>query len=128
DRAAHEPWRNTYAHLMAEMGWARFATNFGELELFRFLDARPRALLDGMLANGTQAPLATSAGRLFDAVAAAIGFCRERVAYEGEAAIRMEAAITDDDLAEDTELDYPFQIPRLDREPAIACIEPQAHR
>ena len=126
DRAAHEPWRNTYAHLMAEMGWARFATNFGELELFRFLDARPRALLDGMLANGTQAPLATSAGRLFDAVAAAIGFCRERVAYEGEAAIRMEAAITDDDLAEDTELDYPFQIPRLDRGAGIDYIEPLA--
>lgn len=126
DRAAHEPWRNIYAHLMAEMGWARFATNFGELELFRFLDARPRTLLDGMLANGTQAPLATSAGRLFDAVAAAIGFCRERVAYEGEAAIRMEAAITDDDLAEDTELDYPFQIPRLDRGAGIDYIEPLA--
>ena len=41
--AVREPWRNLYAHLMAEMGWAQFAMNFAELELFRDLDARPRA-------------------------------------------------------------------------------------
>ena len=34
-QAAREPWRNLYAHLMAEMGWAEFAMNFAELELLR---------------------------------------------------------------------------------------------
>ena len=33
DRAAREPWRNLYAHLSAEMGWAEFALNFSGLEL-----------------------------------------------------------------------------------------------
>ena len=32
-QAAREPWRNLYAHLMAEMGWPEFAMNFAELEL-----------------------------------------------------------------------------------------------
>ena len=42
-QAAREPWRNLYAHLMAEMGWAEFAMNFAELELFADLARRPRA-------------------------------------------------------------------------------------
>ena len=33
-QAVREPWRNLYAHLMAEMGWAEFAMNFAELELY----------------------------------------------------------------------------------------------
>ena len=32
-QAIREPWRNTYAHLMAEMGWARFAMDYAELPL-----------------------------------------------------------------------------------------------
>jgi hypothetical protein len=39
-------WRNLYAHLMAEMGWAEFSMNFAELELFADLARRPRATLD----------------------------------------------------------------------------------
>lgn len=126
DLASREPWRNTYAHIMAEMGWARFAMNFSGLELCRFLESRPRDLLSAMIGNRANAPLASSAGRLFDAVAAAIGICRERVAYEGEAAIRMEATIRDEHLAEDGELDYPFQIPRLDKGKGLPYIEPLA--
>jgi hydrogenase maturation protein HypF len=126
DLAAREPWRNTYAQLVAEMGWPRFAMNFGELELFRFLEGKPRDLLEGMLRNPQLAPPASSAGRLFDAVAAAIGVCRERVAYEGEAAMRLEALITAEDLAEDSELDYPFSIPRLERGKGLPYVEPLA--
>lgn len=126
DLASREPWRNTYAQIMAEMGWARFAMNFSELELYRFLEAKPRDLLFAMIENRTNAPKASSAGRLFDAVAAAIDICRERVAYEGEAAIRMETMIRDEHLAEDGELDYPFQIPRLDKGKGLPYIEPLA--
>ena len=53
-QAAREPWRNLYAHLMAEMGWAEFAMNFAELELFADLARRPRATLDAMSRNGDQ--------------------------------------------------------------------------
>jgi hydrogenase maturation protein HypF len=126
DLAAREPWRCTYAHLMAEMGWPRFAMNYADLELFRFLDAKPRALLDGLLDDRALAPHASSAGRLFDAVAGAIGLRRERVAYEGEAAMRLEALIGADDLAEDSELDYPFAIPRLGKGKGLPYIEPLA--
>ncbi|QBB72115.1 carbamoyltransferase HypF [Pseudolysobacter antarcticus] len=124
DLAAHEPWRNTYAQIMAEMGWSRFAENYDELDLFSFLESKPRELLDAMLKNGVQAPLASSTGRLFDAVAAAIGICREHVAYEGEAAMRMESLISAEDLAEEKVLDYPFAIPRLDRGRGLPYIEP----
>ncbi len=126
DLAAREPWRNLHAHLMAEMGWPRFASNYDELELFRFLQAKPRALLDGLLADATLAPRASSTGRLFDAVAAAVGVCRDRVAYEGEAAMQLEALITPEDLAEDSELDYPFATPRLDKGRGLPYVEPLA--
>ena len=95
-QAAREPWRNLYAHLMAEMGWAELATNFAELELFADLARRPRATLDAMSRKGINAPKASSCGRLFDAVAAALDICRDQQAYEGEAAARLEAIVDRD--------------------------------
>ena len=114
EQAMKEPWRNTYAHLMAEMGWARFALNYDGLELFKFLEAKPRQTLDSMIARGINSPLASSCGRLFDAIAAAIGICRERAIYEGQGAIELEAIVDEDTLLnEEDELAYPFAIPRL---------------
>jgi hydrogenase maturation protein HypF len=125
-QAIREPWRNTYAHLMAELGWARFAMNYGELELFAFLDAKPREILDGMLKRGINSPLASSGGRLFDAVAAAMGVCRERAAFEGQGAIELEALVDEDTLRnEDELLAYPFSIPRL-KASNLPYIEPLA--
>ena len=91
DRAAREPWRNLYAHLDAAIGRRSFEARHGGLEIGSFLAAKPLALIDRMIAEGVNAPLASSCGRLFDAVAAAIGVCRDRQTYEGEAAARLEA-------------------------------------
>jgi hydrogenase maturation protein HypF len=125
-RAMREPWRNTYAHVMAEMGWAEFKMNFGGLELCRFFESKPRAALDTMLRRGDGAPLASSCGRLFDAVAAAVGVCRDSAGYEGHAAILLEAAVDRDALlGEDDTLAYPFQVPRL-RATGLPYVEPLA--
>ena len=114
EKATHEPWRNTYAHLMAELKWPSFTMNYNELELHQFLTAQPRALLDNMLAKNINSPLATSCGRLFDAVAAAMGICREQAAYEGQGAIELEALVDGEVMRfEDEALGYPFGIPRL---------------
>ncbi len=126
EQAVHEPWRNTYAHLLAEMGWPRFAMNYADLELHAFLENKPRALLDGMIAGGINSPLASSCGRLFDAVAAACGICREHALYEGQAAVEFEALVDARALAdEDDELAYPFAIPR-NRSSGLPYIEPLA--
>ena len=123
-QASREPWRNLYAHLMAEMGWAHFAMNFGELPLFRRLAEKPRATLDGMIRGGVNSPPASSCGRLFDAVAAALGLCFERQAYEGEAAMLLEAAVCRKTLAEEgDELAYPLTIPNL-KGSGLPYIEP----
>ena len=50
-----------------------------------------RPVLDTMLAKGLNSPLCSSAGRLFDAVAALLGVC-EQPGYDGEAACLLEAA------------------------------------
>lgn len=42
-----------------------------------------------MLEHGVNCPLASSCGRLFDAIAAMAGIC-EKITYEGQAAIRLE--------------------------------------
>ena len=92
-QAIRQPWRNTYVHLMAAMGWEALTEQFAELELVEFLAIKPRTILNQMLATQLRSPLASSAGRLFDAVAAAVGCCRETASYEGQGAIELEALI-----------------------------------
>ena len=102
ERAVREPWRNLYAHLDAAIGWPEVRERYPDLELGAFLNARPLAMLDAMIERGINSPLASSCGRLFDAVAAALGVCRDCQTYEGEAAARLEAlaspAMQDEDV------------------------------
>jgi hydrogenase maturation protein HypF len=113
DRASREPWRNLYAHLIAAIGWPALAARFGDLDVVRRLAEKPRPLLDRMLEAGTHAPRASSCGRLFDAVAAAVGIAFERQAYEGEAGARLEAAVDGAALrGEREEWAYPFALER----------------
>ncbi len=109
--AVREPWRNMYAHLIAAIGWAELTKAFAGLELCAFLAAKPRALLDAMIRDGLNTPSASSCGRLFDAVAAALGVCRERQGHEGEAASRLEALVCAQTLHhEDDALAYSMTI------------------
>lgn len=74
--SVREPWRNLYAHLRAAG-----------------LPQETHAMLETMIRSGTNSPLASSCGRLFDAMAAALGICRKRQGHEGEAAARLEALV-----------------------------------
>ncbi|KEO55974.1 carbamoyltransferase HypF [Thioclava pacifica] len=82
DRAQMEPWRNALVRLDAA-GLSDWADAL-------FPDA-PRDLARQAAAKGINAPLSSSAGRLFDAVAACLGICPMRQSFEGEAAMRLEA-------------------------------------
>ena len=90
-QAMREPWRNTFAHLSHGMEWDRVCERYGDLELIRYLKAKPLATLRTMASKGLNSPQASSAGRLFDAVAAAVGLCRDWAGYEGQAAVELEA-------------------------------------
>ena len=83
DAATREPWRMACAWLgaAAEAPTPAVAA----------VDPARRAAVAGLLRTGTAAPVTTSAGRLFDAVAALCGL-RAEVTYEGQAAIELEAA------------------------------------
>jgi hydrogenase maturation protein HypF len=61
-------------------------------------------LIEKMLVQGFNAPITSSAGRLFDAVASLVGL-RQRVTFEGQAAIELESVI-------DSKVDgvYPFEV------------------
>jgi hydrogenase maturation protein HypF len=113
-RATREPWRNLYAHLLAAIGWDGLTAKLSGLGLDAQLHGKRRAVLDAMIAKKLNSPLASSCGRLFDAVAAALGICTERQLYEGEAAIRLEAlAESVRSSAGDAEPGYPFAISYL---------------
>src|SRR5881394_2804474 len=58
-QAIREPWRNTYAHLMAGPGWASVTEKFAALDLYRYLTNKPLPIIDRMLETGLNVPLAS---------------------------------------------------------------------
>ncbi len=123
-KAMLEPWRNTYAHIVAGMGWTQYKMNFDKLELTAFLESKPIDVMAAMLKSKTNVPVASSCGRLFDAVAAAIGVCREEASYEGQAAIELESLVDKNELYNgDDTLSYPFSIGCAGTAP-VTYIEP----
>ncbi len=105
-KASREPWRNSAAHLLATVGLEALFSEHKTLELIQYLQQKPLTTLQQMVSRQLNSPPASSCGRLIDAVAAAVGICREQLSFEGEAAIALES------LAEkvDDSAHYPCQI------------------
>ncbi len=81
--AIRQPWRMAVSYLHSVYGEGLPPS----LALLARHDDWPHVL--GLVRSGTASPLTSSAGRLFDSVAALIGL-RDSVNYEGQAAIELE--------------------------------------
>ena len=109
DAAVRQPWRMACAWLTAALDARpevprRLADDVG---------AGPWRQVTELARTGVASPLTTSAGRLFDAVAALCGI-RAEVNYEGQAAVELEAAA---DPAERGE--YPLPLRRESGGPVV---------
>jgi len=87
--AAREPWRSALGILHALFDARAF--ELVDLAPVHTISARQRMLICTMLERGANAPLTSSAGRLFDAAASLVGL-RQRTSYEGQAAAELEWA------------------------------------
>ena len=119
DAAVRDPWRMALAWLWrAGLDWAE------DLPPVRHVLADPhrgQATLAGVqhqLLRNINAPLTSSLGRLFDAVAALSGVC-QRATYEGQAAIELEAAIR---VEVATGYAYEVCATQIDPTPVIAAV------
>lgn len=89
--AIREPWRMAVSYLAHHFGGELLDL---EISFVKQLD-RPRVeTIMRMIEKGLNCPLTSSCGRLFDAVAALVGV-RQKVNYEGQAAIELEMSMED---------------------------------
>ena len=105
DRAVNEPWRMACAWLTEAQAGSDLSTSPGALiELV----TEERWETIARLSRSELAPLTTSMGRLFDAVAALCGV-RATVTYEGQAAIELEGIVDPGERGE-----YPIELTERD--------------
>ncbi len=109
-KAMREPWRNLYAHLQACMLRDSVFHQYQSLDIIKKLTQKPLKTMDAMLMKNINTPIASSAGRLFDAVAAALDICFDHIEYEGQAAIALEAEITAEVWDDAAHSAYPFTL------------------
>jgi hydrogenase maturation protein HypF len=110
DRAVRQPWRMACAWLVAAQD--------GEPAPLPGIEPRAWHAVAQLARTGLAAPLTTSMGRLFDAVAALCGL-RSEVTFEGQAAVELEA------IADRSERGaYPLDVAAgvLDARPTILAV------
>ncbi len=90
--AIKEPWRMAVSYLQEAYGGDFRNLN---LALVKEIDSAKLTVIGEMIAKGINSPLTSSLGRLFDGVAAICGI-RQRVNFEGQAAMELEMAAAED--------------------------------
>jgi hydrogenase maturation protein HypF len=119
DKAVEEPWRMA-ASVLTDEGLTDAVC--GRRSRFKW------GLIQKMVQTGFNAPVTSSAGRLFDAVAAILGLC-DVTSYEAQAAVRLES-IADPQVTGQ----YPFSVKTqacpwvLDFGPTIRAIVTERRR
>jgi hydrogenase maturation protein HypF len=114
--AIKEPRRTALGVLYEIFGEEAFTrTNLFPLQAF---SVKELSLVRRMLEKGVNAPVTSSVGRLFDAVAAIAGL-RQRNSFEGQAAMELEFAIGGDR----TEEVYPFRIAEGTARPSTIVLD-----
>ncbi len=103
DASNHHPWRMLLSYLIHYFGEKFVEEN---IDLFEGIDKNEIDLISTMIKKNINCPLSSSAGRLFDAVSALLGACRNAT-YHAEAPMRLEALIDKSDQTIDI---YPFEI------------------
>ena len=78
--ASIQPWRNWFAHL------ATFTKDWQGSVITQAIPLTELQILSKAVARGLNSPLASSCGRLFDAVACSLGLSPKQISWEGEAA------------------------------------------
>jgi hydrogenase maturation protein HypF len=91
ERAMREPRRAALGLLYAGFGPAALDGVTRLLPSLAAFGAEERRVLARMLQQQVQSPLCSSVGRLFDAIASLLGLA-QRCSFEGQAALRLEAA------------------------------------
>lgn len=120
DAAVREPRRMGLSWL-----YRAYGESFADLSVPSLIGISPDelSLLRQMLVRGINSPWTSSVGRLFDAVASILGV-RQRISYEGQAAIELEALA---ESAVDTSL-FPYAVVKgmdgweLDMRPVISAL------
>lgn len=100
DRASSEPWRNLLAQ------WLRFVPDWQRYPQASVITERNWQPLAKAIDRGINSPEASSCGRLFDAVAAALFISPQVISWEGEAACRLEALARESQIS-----DHPVTLP-----------------
>ena len=108
DLAAKQPWRNWLAHLH------QFEPQWQEILTKTCTEPNWQILINA-IERGLNCPSISSAGRLFDAVAYALGIAPTIVSWEGEAACHLEALANISSLATQTQsaVNIPVKMPLI---------------
>jgi hydrogenase maturation protein HypF len=106
EAAAREPRRSALGALW-QMYSGSLPSAVRDLPPLRAFSAAELRLLEQALARGVNAPLTSSVGRLFDAVASLLDL-NQRMSFEGQAAMRLEFAALS--AAQTTDESYPFEV------------------
>ena len=115
DLAAKQPWRNWLAHLH------QFVPQWQDILTQTCVEPNWPILINA-IERGLNCPPISSAGRLFDAVAYALGIAPSIVSWEGEAACHLEALANTSSLATQTQsaVNIPVKMPLIDNKLDLA--------